>query len=127
MNQDKENTDRNMQLLADLRAENPFLTHIYFRREDGVLVDIPVDQAEFKIRTKPKWVVDSSGSTAQKAVSVQKNPWQDKSHSVQNGPVEVPAHQTEEIPPNAQIEVPPRPSEAAAKSKKKKNENSPNR
>lgn len=57
------NIEKNLEILIQLRKENPFLTHIMFRRDDGVLVDIPVDQAEFKIRNKPSWMIEASESS----------------------------------------------------------------
>jgi len=51
----------NLKKLADLKAENPFSTHIYMRRPDGVSVDIPMDHADFTIRQNMDWDVEDAG------------------------------------------------------------------
>lgn len=58
------NLEANLKRLAEILKESPATTHIFFRREDDVRVDIPVAQAEFKIRTKPNWIVEDGAFPA---------------------------------------------------------------
>jgi hypothetical protein len=57
-----DNIKENLAKLADIRKKNPSATHIYMRRvdKDNLVVDIPVDHAEFTIRQRPAWELVSS-------------------------------------------------------------------
>lgn len=52
------NIDLNLQSLKEIQEENPATSHIYMRRDDGVMVDIPLGHAEFTIKNHPDWVVE---------------------------------------------------------------------
>jgi hypothetical protein len=54
---EKSNIEKNLQMVRELKADNPAMTHIYLRRPDGVAVDIPLAQIEFTIRQRPEWIV----------------------------------------------------------------------
>lgn len=49
--------------------ENPAITHINLRREDGVLVDVPVAQVEITLKRHPNWIVEDGGVAELRTVS----------------------------------------------------------
>jgi len=57
-----DNIAENLAKLAEIRLKNPSATHIYIRRcdKDNLVVDIPIDHAEFTIRNKPQWELVAS-------------------------------------------------------------------
>lgn len=87
MLQDYSNKEDNREKLAAFLNTSPKATHVYFRREDGVLVDIPVGQAEGKIINKPKWRIEGVA-----------------------GGITVPLS----LRPQPKVELPPKPSEQIA-------------
>lgn len=52
------NVELNLAALNDILAESPATTHVYLRRSDGVMIDIPLAHAEFTIRQHPDWMVE---------------------------------------------------------------------
>lgn len=50
--------------IKEIIKENPAATHINMRREDDVLVDIPVVQADWMFRQHPLWVIVDGGFAA---------------------------------------------------------------
>lgn len=61
-----------LETLKEIVQENPSITHIYFRRNDGVLVDVPVAQAELTAKNHPTWLI-CGGSHTNVAISVAPN------------------------------------------------------
>lgn len=65
------NLQENMAKIANLKAKNPMLTHIYVKRVgmDGATIDIPYLQAEEVLRRHPLWVVESSNEDMEEDVA----------------------------------------------------------
>jgi hypothetical protein len=85
------NIEINLQKLAEIKRGQPKATHVYFRRvgKDGLIVDIPIEQAEFTIRQWPLWEITASNK--------------DMDEAVEQSIIDAPE------PP---VEVPPKPSES---------------
>lgn len=57
----------NLNELFALKASNPNATHVYVRRDDDELVDIPIFHAEISLRNHPRWRVEGVATAAAKA------------------------------------------------------------
>lgn len=91
-----DNRAANRAKLTELIRKNPLATHIYFRRDDDVLVDVPLVQAEFTIGHRPGWLVDASAggevrtfAEEQKPVELPPKPSEEASAGGQIGPAPV--------------------------------------
>lgn len=64
------NVAENLEKLAHIRLKNPSTTHVYIRRcdKDDLVVDIPIEQAEFTIRNRPYWKLEASNKQMDDAV-----------------------------------------------------------
>ena len=98
------NIEENLKKLAEIKLKNPSATHVYVRRvdKDGLVVDIPIDHAEFTIRNRPAWILVSSNKQMDDVVEAL---------------FQEPA--PEPVPPPEEVVVPPRPSEEVPKPPKK--------
>ena len=65
-----DNTQDNLDKLAEIKKSNPSATHVYMRRcdKDNMVVDIPMDQAEFTIRMRKFWKLEASNKQMDDAV-----------------------------------------------------------
>lgn len=89
------NLQRLTEMLATRSASD---THVYFQRDDGVVVDVPIDQAITTQKNHPKWRPDSlAGSPS----------------TSRNGTYVLPVYDAPSLPADVALdaEVPPRPSE----------------
>lgn len=86
------NIEANRGIIARLFHSTPDATHVWMRREDGVLVDIPLKNIEFTLNQFPLWRVESIASAH--AASGRTFPQPDAPSL-----------------PEKDIEVPPKPSE----------------
>lgn len=80
-----DNKDQNRENLKTMLRGRPLSTHANFRRLDGVLVDVPLMNAEFTINQKPEWTLESLAGGQQEF--------------------------TADAPEAEEIELPPKPSE----------------
>lgn len=98
------NVEENLKKLAEIREKNPSATHVYIRRcdKDNLVVDIPIDHAEFTIRNRPKWEVVSSNKQMDDVVEA-------LFREPEELPVEVKPDYFEVV--DLEIVVPPKPSE----------------
>lgn len=97
-----------LQVLAEIKKQNPYITHVYMRTDDDRLVDIPIAQAEWTLRQFPTNTVE---------------PVEHEEISAGEAPASSHAHVTSVSAgaPSEDISVPPRPSEEipAPKSRKR--------
>lgn len=54
-----DNREANREKIKELLREKPLATHVYFRRDDQQLVDVPILQSEFTLNNKPAWRVEA--------------------------------------------------------------------
>lgn len=52
------NLDNSIVKIKEIVEAAPATTHINFRREDDVLVDVPLAHAEFTAKNHPNWTVE---------------------------------------------------------------------
>lgn len=93
-----ENYRNNLERINEIRRENPFATHVFFRRADNVTVDVPIAQAEFNANNHKEWIVEV-----------------ERTLSAFGAPASAPARETvrADIPASTgvDVEVPAKPSE----------------
>lgn len=82
------NVVRNVERIAEILKENPAVTHIYFRRDDEQLVDIPVNQAVQTAQREVYWRVMDGAVPALETVKAKR----------EELPVILPAKPSEEKP-----------------------------
>ena len=60
----------NLKKLADIKQKFPNSTHVYMKRTgmDGLILDIPVDHAEFTIHQHPEWELIMSAQQMDKEI-----------------------------------------------------------
>jgi len=78
MNENQKMLTDKLNQLEELLKENPTLTHVYFRRSDGVLVDVTKDQARLTLTRHADWQIENEQpiNTKQEFGGVQNNPWE---------------------------------------------------
>ena len=54
----RERINQNVSELAELKRDNPLATHVYLRRPDGVLNDVPIRTAHSLLVTHPLWKLE---------------------------------------------------------------------
>lgn len=94
MQKDSVQVTENLSLLKKLCEKNPDATHVYLRRADDVLVDVPLSTAIITIRNHPEWTVDDVATATPTGLLGNKA--------------------SSKAPEGPSIVVPPKPSETAA-------------